>query len=107
MATSTTTSNKPADKQKPADNRKPKAQGISEDKAKAGWNTIMQHASRKGPASLREEAKGGKGKVAEVIEMFTGGKTQLLSELVDAVQRSMPSFQPGKDFLQEGEGCSQ
>lgn len=113
MATSTTTFNKPADEQKPADNQKPtdnqkpKVQGISEDKAKAGWNTIMQHASRKGPASLREEAKGGKGKVAEVIEMFTGGKTQLLSELVDAVQRSMPSFQQGKDFLKEGEGCSQ
>lgn len=33
-------------------------QGISSEKAKAGWNTIMQHASKKGPASLREEAKG-------------------------------------------------
>lgn len=65
MATSTTaTNNTPPTNSTPTANTgsassgNTQNQGISSEKAKAGWNTIMQHASKKGPASLREEAKG-------------------------------------------------
>lgn len=67
-------------------------------------NTIMKAMVSHGPAYIEQQARGGKGNIAEAVKIFTGGKIELLTDLINVVKTAMPLFQQGTEFMKEGDG---
>lgn len=71
-----------------------------------GFITAFQESGQKTVTSFIKEAKNGKGNAAEYIKVLTMGKYNLITDIVEVVNRLMPVYKKGSDFFKEGKGLS-